>query len=164
MTLNSPSQRGNSGSKDVHNDTDNRTQILQVMEKLAQIKDVHALLAEVLLQARRLTRADAGSIYLIENNVLNFSYIHNDTLFGAAEVNRYLYASHPLAIDNHSLAGYVASTGKPLLLDDAYHLAPGMPFTFNNSFDRLSGYRTHSILAAPLVTSSRSPGVKVEGC
>ena len=124
------------------------------MEKLSQIKDVHALLAEVLLQARRLTRADAGSIYLIENNVLNFSYIHNDTLFGASGVNRYLYASHTLPVDNHSLAGYVALTGKPLLLDDAYHLPAGMPFTFNSSFDRLSGYRTQSILAAPLVTSN----------
>ena len=65
--------------------------ILQIMEKLSHIKDVHALLDEVLLQARQLTRADAGSIYLIENNVLNFSYIHNDTLFGASGVNKYLY-------------------------------------------------------------------------
>ena len=69
------------------------------MEKLSHLKDVHALLDEVLLQARRLTRADAGSIYLIENKVLNFSYIHNDTLFGASGVNRYLYANHTLPVD-----------------------------------------------------------------
>ena len=84
MTLNPASQRGESESKEAHSDADTCTRILQVMEKLSHIKDVHALLAEVLLQARRLTRADAGSIYLIENNVLNFSYIHNDTLFGAS--------------------------------------------------------------------------------
>ena len=42
------------------------------MEKLNHIKDVHALLDAVLLQARQLTRADAGSIYLIENNVPQF--------------------------------------------------------------------------------------------
>jgi HD-GYP domain-containing protein (c-di-GMP phosphodiesterase class II) len=124
------------------------------MEKLTHIKDVHALLDEVLLQARRLTQSDAGSIYLIENNVLNFSYIHNDTLFGASGVNRYLYASHTLPVDNHSLAGYVALTGKPLVVDDAYHLPAGMPFTFNDAFDKRSGYRTQSILAAPLVTSN----------
>ena len=124
------------------------------MERLSHIKDVHALLDEVLLQARRLTRADAGSIYLIENDVLNFSYIHNDTLFGASGVNRYLYANHTLPVDNHSLAGYAALTGEPLIIDDAYHLPAGMPFTFNDAFDRLSGYRTQSILAAPLVTSN----------
>jgi len=154
MTLNPTSQRGDSGSQETHCAANSCTKILQVMEKLSQIKDVHALLAEVLLQARRLTRADAGSIYLIENNVLNFSYIHNDTLFGASGVNRYLYASHTLPIDNHSLAGYVALTGKPLLIDDAYHLPSGMPFTFNDSFDRQSGYRTQSILAVPLATSN----------
>ena len=124
------------------------------MERLSHIKDVHALLDEVLLQARRLTRADAGSIYLIENKVLNFSYIHNDTLFGGSGVNRYLYANHSLAVDNHSLAGYMALTGKPLLIDDAYHLPAGMPFTFNDAFDQQSGYRTQSILAVPLVTSN----------
>jgi HD-GYP domain-containing protein (c-di-GMP phosphodiesterase class II) len=123
------------------------------MEKLSHIKDVHALLDEVLLQARGLTRSDAGSIYLLENNVLNFSYIHNDTLFDAAGVNRYPYANRTLAVDNHSLAGYVALTGKPLIIDDAYHLPDGTPFTFNDAFDHLSGYRTQSILAVPLVTS-----------
>ncbi len=30
--------------------------------------------------------------------------------------------NHTLAVDNHSLAGYVALTGKPLMIDDAYHL------------------------------------------
>jgi HD-GYP domain-containing protein (c-di-GMP phosphodiesterase class II) len=157
MTVNPASQRGESDGKETHDHADSCTNILQVMEKLSQIKDVHALLAEVLLQARKLTRADAGSIYLIENNVLNFSYIQNDALFGASEVNRYLYASHTVAVDNHSLAGYVALTGKPLLIDDTYNLPPGMPFTFNDSFDRMSGYRTHSILAVPLVTSNNKP-------
>ena len=154
MSLNPTSQKGKPGSREAHSDADICNSILQVMERLFHIKDVHALLDEVLLQARRLTRADAGSIYLIENEVLNFSYIHNDTLFGASGVNRYLYASHTLAVDNHSLAGYAALTGKPLLIDDAYHLPAGMPFTFNDAFDQRSGYRTQSILAAPLVTSN----------
>ena len=140
---------------DAQSDVDSCTRILQVMEKLSHFKDVHALLDEVLLQARRMTRADAGSIYLIENNSLNFSYIHNDTLFSPSGVNRHLYQNHTLPVDNHSLAGYVALTGKPLVVDDAYHLPAGMPFIFNDGFDRRSGYRTQSILATPLVTSNR---------
>ena len=154
MTLNPASQKGESESREAQSDVDTCTRILQIMEKLSHIKDVHALLDEVLLRARQLIRADAGSIYLIENNVLNFSYIHNDTLFGASGVNRYLYASQTLPVDNHSLAGYVALTGKPLMVDDAYHLPAGMPFTFNDAFDHRSGYRTQSILATPLVTSN----------
>ena len=124
MTFIPASQPGRSESREAHNDAD-VCRSLQVMEKLSHIKDVHALLDAVLREARQLTRADAGSIYLIENNVLNFSYIHNDSLFGASPVNRYLYTRHTLAIDNHSLAGYVALTGKPLIIDDVYHIPAG---------------------------------------
>ncbi|HEY9073078.1 MAG TPA: hypothetical protein VIN67_03010 [Desulfobaccales bacterium] len=49
------------------------TKLLAVMEELYQVKDLDALLDQVLLQARCLTNADAGSIYIIENQVLNFS-------------------------------------------------------------------------------------------
>jgi HD-GYP domain-containing protein (c-di-GMP phosphodiesterase class II) len=154
MALNPASPPGESESQEAQSNVDICAKILEVMEKLSHLKDVDALLDEVLLQARRLTRADAGSIYLIENNVLNFSYIHNDTLFGASGVSRYLYANHTLPVDHHSLAGYVALTGEPLIIDDAYHLPAGMPFTFNDAFDRMSGYRTQSILVAPLVTSN----------
>jgi HD-GYP domain-containing protein (c-di-GMP phosphodiesterase class II) len=154
MTVNPESQPGAPKSREAQIDTDICSRILRVMEKLSHFKDVHALLDEVLREARRLIRADAGSIYLIENNVLNFSYIHNDTLFGASGVNRYLYANHTLAVDSRSLAGYVALTGEPLIIDDAYHLPAGMPFAFNDAFDHLSGYRTQSVLVAPLVTSN----------
>jgi HD-GYP domain-containing protein (c-di-GMP phosphodiesterase class II) len=124
------------------------------MEKLPHFKDTQASLDEVLLRARRLTRAEAGSIYLVENNSLNFSYIHNDTLFGASGLNQQLYQNRTLPVDNHSLAGYVALTGEPLIIDDAYHLPAGTPFAFNDAFDHLAGYRTQSVLVAPLVTSS----------
>ena len=68
------------------------------MEGLYHLKDLDALLDQVLLQARRLTNADAGSIYIIENQVLHFSYIHNDSLFGPDGSNKYrLFQPHPAA-------------------------------------------------------------------
>ncbi len=45
----------------------------------------------------------------------------------------------------HGLAGYVARTGKPLHVRDAYKDP-----RFNAEWDMLSGYRTRSILAAPM--------------
>jgi HD-GYP domain-containing protein (c-di-GMP phosphodiesterase class II) len=130
------------------------SQILSIMEKLSHIQDLHSLLDEVLFQARRLTRADAGSIYLVENGVLSFKYLHNDSLFGPEGGKRYIYASKTLAIDHLSLAGYVARTGKPLIIDDVYNIPETMPFRFYDVFDRLSGYRTKSVLAVPLITST----------
>jgi HD-GYP domain-containing protein (c-di-GMP phosphodiesterase class II) len=137
------------------------SRILKIVEKLNHIKDVNALLDAVLFQARQLTGADAGSIYLIENNALNFSYIQNDTLFGDPGSNKYIYTSNTLKIDNHSLAGYVALTGKPLIIDDVYHIPEGMPFRFNHTFDEQSRYRTKSILALPLITSNNNKTVGV---
>ncbi len=126
--------------------------LLAIMEQLYHVKDLDALLDMVLLQARRLTHADAGSIYLIENNVLKFSFCHNDTLFSSAR-SKYIYTSQTLEIDNKSITGYVACTGKAVMLDDVYEIPWEMPFTFNRTFDDVSGYRTKSLLAVPLKTS-----------
>lgn len=129
------------------------TKLLDIMESLYHLKDLDTLLDQVLLQARRLTNADAGSIYTIENQVLRFSYIHNDSLFAPESSRKYLFSHHTLPVDDHSLAGYVALTGEPLIIDDAYQLPPGLPFTFTKSFDEQSGYRTKTIIAMPLFTS-----------
>ncbi len=126
--------------------------LLSIMEGLSHLKDLDALLDQVLLQARRLTAADAGSIYILSHQALHFSYVHNDTLFGDDGASKYIYASQTLPLDNQSLAGYVALTGDSLLIDDAYQLPDALPFTFNRSFDEQSGYRTRSILAVPLRT------------
>ena len=154
MTTDLTFRHGEPEAVDVSGDVDICSRILQSMEKLYNLKDVHALLDAVLLQARQLIKAEAGSIYLIENNVLNFSYIHNDPLFGDSGTNKYLYKSHTLAVNQHSLAGYVALTGTPLIIDDVYHIPDGMPFRFNDAFDKSSGYRTKSVLAVPLITSA----------
>jgi HD-GYP domain-containing protein (c-di-GMP phosphodiesterase class II) len=155
MAVDQRSQSGEPESLAVQSDPDFVTKILGIMEKLYFIKDVHTLLDAVLFQARQLTRADAGSIYLIENDVLNFSYIQNDTLFVSSGGNKYLYTSNSVDIDNQSLAGYVALTGKPLIIDDVYNIPTEMPFSFNEIFDQLSGYRTKSVLAVPLITSHK---------
>jgi HD-GYP domain-containing protein (c-di-GMP phosphodiesterase class II) len=126
--------------------------LLDIMEELYHIKDLDALLDTILLQARKLTQADAGSIYLIENNALQFSFCHNDTLSRSART-KYAYTSQTLPIDNQSISGYVALTGRPVMLDDVYEIPWNLPFTFNHFFDDVSGYRTKSLLALPLKTS-----------
>ncbi|MBM4294182.1 MAG: HD domain-containing protein [Deltaproteobacteria bacterium] len=133
-------------------DQDTLRRILNTVEESGHIKDLDALLDRVLLDARHLTRADAGSIFLVENNVLNFRNIHNDTLFTTPS-NKYIYSSHTLEINNQSLAGYAANTGESVVLDDVYQIPAHMPFSFNPSFDEASGYRTRSMLVVPLKTS-----------
>ncbi len=55
-----------------------------------------------------------------------------------------------MELSPRSIAGYVALSGEPVRIDDAYRLPERVPFTFNRKFDEDSGYRTKSILAVPM--------------
>jgi HD-GYP domain-containing protein (c-di-GMP phosphodiesterase class II) len=128
--------------------------ILSITEALNQIKDIDSLLDRVLLEARRFSRADAGSIYLLENQKLRINFVQNDTLSKRESGNKFLYQNHALAINDQSMAGYVALTKKPLLIDDAYRLSEHVPYQFNRSFDDSASYHTRSVLTVPLIPNS----------
>jgi len=127
--------------------------ILTITEALNQIKDIDSLLDRVLLEARRFSRADAGSIYLLENQKLRINFVQNDTLTQKESGKKFLYQNHTLNINDQSMAGYVALIKKPLIIADAYRLDENVPYKFNRSFDELANYRTRSVLTVPLITS-----------
>jgi HD-GYP domain-containing protein (c-di-GMP phosphodiesterase class II) len=127
--------------------------ILAITEALNHIKDIDSLLDRVLFEARRFSRADAGSIYLFENQKLRINYVQNDTLMQKESGKKYLYQNHSLDISDQSMAGYVALTKKPLIIADAYRIDENVSYKFNRSFDKLSSYHTCSVLTVPLITS-----------
>lgn len=129
--------------------------ILAVTEQLAHFKDLDSVLDHILYEARSFTGADSGSIYLVQDNLLLFSYVHNDTLFKTGKGNKHLYSNSTMKLDNSSIAGQVAITGQPLNLSDVYQLPKKLPYTFNTDFDTATGYRTRSILTVPLVGSEK---------
>jgi HD-GYP domain-containing protein (c-di-GMP phosphodiesterase class II) len=130
------------------------SEILLKLERLHHIRDLSTLLDNILFETRTLASADAGSIFLVEAGKLRFSYVQNDTLFrNDFLANKYIYSNSEVAIDQRSLAGYVATTGESLLVADAYDLDPGAPYSFNPYFDEISSYRTKSMLIVPLRTS-----------
>lgn len=130
--------------------------ILAKLDRLHHVRDLHSLLDTLLSETRQLVKADAGSIFLVEDGMLKFSYVQNDTLFEADFLsNKYIYSNATVAIDETSLAGFVAVNGRPLVLDDVYRLPHDAPYTFNAKFDEISQYRTTSVLVVPLVTGKK---------
>jgi HD-GYP domain-containing protein (c-di-GMP phosphodiesterase class II) len=125
--------------------------ILSRNEELNNLNDVDAILDKTLLEARKLANADAGSIFLVQDGRLTFSYVHNDSLFGQGQ-EKEVYTSFSIPVDETSIVGYVALTGKTLVIDDAYALPGDLPYSFNSSFDKKTGYRTTSLLTIPLKT------------
>jgi HD-GYP domain-containing protein (c-di-GMP phosphodiesterase class II) len=104
----------------------------------------------ILTQARSLTGSDGGSLYLVESGADGGSVLH----FIAAQTATLPDVPSPtfrLPLDDTSIAGYVATTGKPLILEDVYELPEGVPFSFNRVFDAQYGYRAKSMLAVPMI-------------
>jgi HD-GYP domain-containing protein (c-di-GMP phosphodiesterase class II) len=127
--------------------------ILNTNDEINRIKDVDSLLDRVLYEARRYANADAGSIFLVEGNKLKFSFVQNDSIITGDRASQYLYMNQEIAIDDRSIAGYVALKLKPVIIRDAYRLSAVVPYGFNRSFDEMTSYRTRSVLAVPLITS-----------
>lgn len=81
--------------------------------RISHFSDTNIVLDSILTQARTLSNADAGTIYLRENDHLVFSYTQNDTLFPGSAANKYAYLNASLPLDNRSIAGFVACTAAP---------------------------------------------------
>jgi hypothetical protein len=137
--------------------------IQDILHGLRDLKSLDAILDRLLLEARRLVAADAGTIFLVEGRSLAFSYVHNDSLFSSADVTRHVYLDASLPIDGTSLAGHAALTGRTVVIDDAHALDPTRELHFNASFDTRTGYRTRAVAALPM-TSSRGKVVAVLQC
>jgi HD-GYP domain-containing protein (c-di-GMP phosphodiesterase class II) len=121
--------------------------------EITQVKDLDVLLERILKEARSLVNADAGTIYVKEEEKLKFTYTQNDTIQQRQPGKKLIYSTFTLPINNQTIAGYVANTGKMLNLTDVYKLPSTLPFSFNRKFDDLSGYRTQSMLTFPLKTN-----------
>lgn len=127
--------------------------ICDFFRRIAAFSDTHAILGAILSEARRLGHADAGTIYLLENDELVFSAAQNDTLFPRSAANKFFYMNSRVPADKSSIAGYVAVTGQSLNIPDVHALPQGCEYGFNASFDEKTGYRTVSVLAIPLAGS-----------
>jgi GAF domain-containing protein len=124
----------------------------QLGAALAAESDVMRGLERLLTTARRLTRAEAGTVYVRRGEVLEFAAVQNDVLaerIGEDEVRRRIGAK-PLPLRENSIASYVVLTRSTVNLRDAYEIPVDRPYTLFREVDRNADYRTRSMLALPL--------------
>ena len=128
------------------------TDLIQIGIALTSERDHGALLERIVAEARRFTRAEAGTLFLREGDMLRFAVVQNDAMarrYGEREMQRRLTVE-PVTLDRPSLAGFVAQSGQVVNLCDAYELPQGSPYAFNWRFDARTNYRTRSVLVVPL--------------
>ncbi len=119
---------------------------------LSAEREIDTLLELVLEKSRWVTGADAGSLYIVERapengdpgvDQLRFELAQNDSL-------DFPFEKSTFPLDKSSIAGYVAHTGEPVRVDNAYRLPDDSPYRISRSFDEKSGYRTKSLLVVPM--------------
>jgi len=146
--------------------------IVRLDTELNQIQDVDLLLERILYEARKVVNADAGSIYQVvaadkgdkvekiedkkEEVVeeLAIKYSQNDTIQKQIpQGQKMIYSFFSVPINEKSISGYCGLTKTLINIPDMYNIPEDKPYSFNSSFDVITGYKTVSTLTIPLVSN-----------
>ena len=109
----------------------------------------------------------------LKDGILNFFNAQSITIYVVDKLRNEIYSMFltggtelkeiRVPISNKSIAGYVANTGKYVNISDAYDQAElkaiDNELSFDQSWDKKSGYRTKQILAAPIFNKNQLMGV-----
>ena len=101
--------------------------LIDIGKALSLEKDPDNLLRLILRLSKKITGADAGSIFILEGDVekvLRFKYSHTFS-------KELAYEEFTIPLDTNSIAGYVAVTGEVLNIPDVYRLDKDAPVVFN---------------------------------
>lgn len=99
--------------------------------------DLDEVLSIILKTATEHLKAERGTVYLVDPET-------NELWSKVLQGNEFVEIRLPLG---QGIAGHVAETGKSLMLKDAY-----ADPRFNPDFDKKSGFKTKTILCAPMVS------------
>ncbi|MDO8813169.1 MAG: HD domain-containing phosphohydrolase [Gallionella sp.] len=127
---------------------------------LSQQRNINSLLETILVAAKRITNADAGTLYLHDSTqrVLRFEILRNDKLNTAMggtsgvaitfpAIRLYDDADNP---NHNNVASHSALSRETVNIPDAY-TAQGFDFSGTKKFDGATGYRSQSFLTVPML-------------
>ena len=126
---------------------------------LSQQRDINSLLELILEAAKRITHADAGTLYLMdaEHRALRFEIVLTDSLHIAmGGIRGEPISYYPVQLydqngqpDHSMVVSHTALSGETVNIPDAY-VALGYDFSGTRSFDAKTGYRSQSFLTVPM--------------
>lgn len=123
--------------------------LLDIGIALSAEKDRDVLLEMILSEARRITNADAGTLYLCEKDCLTFKIMHNKTMNSFQGGKGAPVQMPPVKLSKQNVSAYVALTGKTVNIADVYE-AEEFDFSGPRKYDNITGYRTKSMLVVPM--------------
>jgi diguanylate cyclase (GGDEF)-like protein len=153
---------------DLASDTNDYRRLIEIGIALSVEKDIDSLLERILVEAKTMVNADAGTLYLVnERQHLEFAIVLNDTLKiaqGGANGDPIPLPEIPLVGEDGKpnldyIAAIAANHKKTLIIDDIYS-TPIVESSGVERFDNLTGYTSRSFLTIPLMNhGDRAIGV-----
>ena len=123
--------------------------ILNIGIALSMEKDHNRLLEMIVSEARRITNADAGTLYLRDGDFLVFKITQNETLHSFQGGSNEPLNLPPVPMRMENVSSYVALRNESVNIPDVYS-AEGFDFSGPKNYDKITGYRTVSMLVIPL--------------
>jgi HD-GYP domain-containing protein (c-di-GMP phosphodiesterase class II) len=127
-------------------------ELIEIARAISTEREIDKLLGLILEKSRFITGADAGSLYVVEGDdpdplrrSLRFKLTQNESVL-------FDWREFSVPVSARSMSGYVALHRSSLNIADVYDLPPKSPYSFDPSFDAKIGYRTKSMLCAPLLS------------
>lgn len=142
----------------------NNVKLLQLLDRLNQIgvslsreTDLSRLLEAILMAAKELANADAGTLYLVEDGMLKFEILRTDSLsiaFGGTSGKAPTFTPIPLCLKDGSpnddmVVACAVINDRTINIDDAYDVG-SYDFSGTRLFDEKTGYRSKSFLTVPM--------------
>ena len=143
-------QKGGMDSKRSFNLMGHIQRLSNIGRALSGERNLNALLEIIVNEARNLTLADGGTLYILAENLLHFKIVQNESLkINMGGVSGVDISFPPLEIKKSNVSAYVAIKNISVNIPDVYNYKP-FDFTGPKKFDVKTGYRTKSMLVVPL--------------
>ena len=130
----------------------------QIGLALSKERDMSKLLEMILLEAKRISNSDGGTLYMMtDDKRLKFEIMMTDSLnFHMGGTSGEEIPFYPVKLydekgepNNSRVAAYVGLSGDTVNIQDAYN-AKGFDFSGTKMFDEKTGYHSKSFLTVPL--------------
>lgn len=145
-----PASKGDRTSalaEELHRKSEQLRLLSEVVRTANSYLEPDAVIKFIMERIQHLVEGQAWSLLLLDED-------HNQLYFKAALGTNSDKLSEVRLRVGEGVAGKVAQTGQPMIVDDA----PNSPF-FNAGVDKLTDFHTQNILAVPLKTRGRVTGV-----
>ena len=130
--------------------TNDLKRVLDIGIALTAERDHFKLFDLIVSEAMSLTRCEAGTLYILQDDKLYFKILRNDRMNVYEGRNGEPITMQPVALDEKYVCAYCAINKKSVNIEDVY-ADDNFDWKGPREYDRVTGYETRSMLVIPLV-------------